>query len=1017
MPKPIKQIIINSPFDEPKRHFHFDDEGITSEIRTSRRVSTYRLPIPGTKKKGKAKQEEFDMGDLEQANELVNELRAHVNQWRKQDYTNPGPTRITRKLLEHWYDTDTRMYRFFFCQLEAIETAIYLTEVAPKHQPSIITRIREANKGHNPDLPFRIALKMATGSGKTVVMAMLIAWQALNKIQYPTDTRFSDTFLVVAPGITIRDRLRVLLPNDPDNYYSHPAWKLVPDDLLEMLSQAKIKIINYHQFQCKTKETVNEAKRTMLGKARDGKDDPFIESPAEMVTRILKDMPGKKNIVVINDEAHHCYLPKPDEEKLTGDERKEAEQNRKRASLWINGLTEIRKKVGIKAVYDLSATPFFLKGSGYGEGRLFPWVVSDFSLVDAVECGVVKVPRLPVADNSMLGDMPMYRKLWPHIGDELPKYGRGTKKRETEIPHLPEKLEAALISLYQDYKRYFDLWEKRAVDSNGELPPPVFIVVCQNTNISKLVYDYIAGWERPPKNKDEQPILVPGKLDLFNNVLNSETWRDRPYTILVDSEQLESDDAMSTEFKKVSAAEIEQFKRELRTRGSSNGVDPEKITDKDLLREVMNTVGKPGRLGGHIRCVVSVSMLTEGWDASTVSHILGVRAFGTQLLCEQVVGRGLRRTSYETTKHQLEINGKTVEFEAFQPEFSEIYGVPFDFMQTPGGRTSPQPPPEKYHVRALPDRINLEIQFPRLIGYRYEWPRERLRATFSEESQIVLSPQDFATVTEVSSILGESKKHTLEDLKNKRPQEVAFHIARYILERYYFTEDGDKRPWFFPDLIGIVKEWLSPKYVIRKDDTYLGLLLIIEKAQEAAEKVYQAIVATQDGEKRLLPIFHPFSPEGSTRYVHFDTAKSVYATRADLCHVNYVVADTDVWEQAAAHAIESLDENGVKVYRYVKNEQLGFNIPYSMHGRERQYRADFIVVLEDGHGPNDPLHLIVEISGAARKDKEIKVSTATNLWIPAVNNDGSFGRWAFVEVKDPWDLSRMLHQICSIGVK
>jgi hypothetical protein len=363
---------------------------------------------------------------------------------------------------------------------------------------------------------------MATGSGKTLVMAMIIAWQALNKLHDRQDARVSDAFLIVTPGITIRDRLRVLLPTDPDNYYRQRD--ILPPGLLERLAHARVVITNFHGFLPRERGDAARLTKRILTR---GERSPFIESPAEVVRRVCRDLAGKKQIVVINAEAQ------------------------------ARGLT-----------------------------------------------------------------------------------------------------------------------------------PPVFVVVCANTNISKLVFDYVAGWEKHLGNG--QTARVPGQLPLFSNV-DGERWRDRPNTMLIDSRQIESGEGMSPEFKKIAAVEIEEFKAEYRARFP--GRDADALEDEDLLREVMNTVGKPGKLGEHIRCVVSVSMLTEGWDANTVTHILGVRAFGTQLLCEQVVGRGLRRMSYATNENGL-----------FEAEYAEVYGVPFSFIPTSGSGPEPRPPRLSTRVRALDDR-------------------------------------------------------------------------------------------------------------------------------------------------------------------------------------------------------------------------------------------------------------------------------------------------------------------------
>ena len=749
----IENPILNSPFFEPNRHFKFTDEGISNDIVAGRRSSSYFIPIARPKKKGKqlAFDTEWTQDRIEE-NKTVNRIRQRVGIWR--DGGHVGVTPTTAALLRYWTDPE-RERKLFFCQIEALETLIYITEVAKKFGDAWIDNdVREANDTSNPGLP-RLALKMATGSGKTVVMAMLVAWQALNKLANAQDARFSDTFLIVSPGITIRDRLRVLLPNDPNNYFR--LRDIVPGHQFEKLGQARIVITNFHAFQLREKISAGKLTKAMLSQGVPG---VFTESPDQMVRRVCRELGTKKNIVIINDEAHHCYRRKPEAgeaETLTGDDRKEAEKREEEARIWISGIEAVKAKIGVKAIYDLSATPFFLRGSGYSEGTLFPWVVSDFSLIDAIEAGIVKVPRVPVSDDSMQGDQPTYRDLWLRIREHLPRKGRKTEELDEE-PKLPAELEGAIQSLYGNYRKYHELWAKNADAQAKGLTPPVFIVVCNNTNVSKLVFNYISGWEKAVA--DGETIVVPGRLPLFNNEQDG-AWSPRPNTILVDSEQLESGEGMSPEFKKIAAREIEEFKAEYRARFPGRDVDG--LTEEDLLREVMNTVGKPGKLGEHVKCVVSVSMLTEGWDANTVTHVLGVRAFGTQLLCEQVVGRALRRMSYAANA-----DGR------FEPEYAEVYGVPFSFIPCSGSMANPKPGPMPTRVRALESRIACEITFPRLLGYRYELATKKLTAEFTEDSRLTLTTADLPIKTENAPIVGESSIHSLDELKNRRINEVAF---------------------------------------------------------------------------------------------------------------------------------------------------------------------------------------------------------------------------------------------------
>jgi type III restriction enzyme len=842
-------------------------------------------------------------------------------------------------------------------------------------------------------------------------MAMIISWQTLNKLANPQDARFTDAFLIVTPGITIRDRLRVLMPNDAGNYYR--ALDIVPPgDLTNELGKAKIVITNFHAFLMREHTSAGKLTKSLLTGSGDA-PSPFTETPDQMVRRVCRELGTKKNILVINDESHHCYRRRVggEEVKLVGDERKEAEKREEEARIWISGLEAVKAKIGVKVVYDLSATPFFLRGSGYSEGTLFPWVVSDFSLIDAIESGIVKVPRVPVADDNMMHDAPMYRDIWPLIREHLPKKGRGTDAITGE-PKLPIELEGALQSLYSNYEKYYRRWEQNAEAQQRGHTPPVFIVVCNNTNVSKLVFDYIAGWEK--EITEDKSVVVPGKLSLFSNEIGG-AWSARPKTILVDSAQLESGEAMSNDFKQIAAREIDDFKADYRLRFP--GRDPDELADEDLLREVMNTVGKSGKLGEQIRCVVSVSMLTEGWDANTVTHILGVRAFGTQLLCEQVVGRGLRRMSYSTEARRFPVNGQDVEIEAFPVEYAEVYGVPFSFIPCAGTGGDPKPGPIPTRVRALEERKDREITFPRLVGYRYDLPEARLEVKFTAESQLTLSAADLPTKTENAPIIGESVIHNLDELKKRREQEVVFLLAKLTLEKY-FRQDGEKQTektkkhkfdsevqsWRFPRLLEITREWLST-CVRCKDNTFPQLLLLLQFAHDAADKIYKAIVASTPGDKALKPILRPYDTIGSTQHIDFDTTKPTYATRADRCHISHVVCDTDAWEQKLAQTLEDMPE----VFAYVKNQNLGFTIPYTLNGEEHNYYPDFIVRIDDGHGPKDLLNLILECTGQKKKDKEAKVTTAQTLWIPAVNGHGEFGRWAFLEISDPWDAKNTIY--------
>ena len=910
-----------------------------------------------------------------------------MDQWRS--LPNPADWRVTpetARLLQHWRHHKYNDIRPFFCQVEAVETAIWLTEVAPragKAGRDFLEHLTNANNDANPGLT-RLALKLATGAGKTTVMAMLIAWQTINAVRRPTSSRFSRGFLVVTPGLTIRDRLRVLQPNDPDSYYA--SRELVPNDMLGDLERAKIVITNYHAFKPRERLELSKGGRSLL-QGR-GQALSTLETEGQMLQRVMPDLMGMKNILALNDEAHHCYREKPgeaDEGALKGDDKKDAEKNNEAARLWISGLEAAGRKLGLARIMDLSATPFFLRGSGYAEGTLFPWTMCDFSLMDAIECGIVKLPRVPVADNIPGGDMPKFRNLWEHIRRRMPKKGRG-KAKTLDPLSLPVELQTALEALYGHYEKTFKLWQE-----SGIQVPPCFIVVCNNTSTSKLVYDFISGFHR--KNEDGSTTLENGRLSLFQNFDEHGNQLARPRTLLIDSEQLESGDALDSKFRAMAADEIERFRREIIER-TGDRRQAENITDQDLLREAMNTVGETGRLGESIRCVVSVSMLTEGWDANTVTHVLGVRAFGTQLLCEQVIGRALRRESYIPNEDGL-----------FDARYADILGIPFDFTAKPVV-APPQPPRETIQVRALrPERDQLEIRFPRVEGYRVELPEERLSAEFNDDSVLELTP-DLAgpSVTRNAGIIGEDVDLNLEHLEDMRHSTVAFNVAKRLLYTKWRDPGEEPKLHLFGQLKRITKQWLNTCLVC-KGGTYPAQLMYQELADMACERITAGIVGTLVGQRPVKAVLDPYNPAGSTMHVNFATSKKHrWQTDARKCHINWVILDSD-WEAEFCRVAESHPQ----VRAYVKNHNLGLEVPYRYGSTTRKYIPDFIVLVDDGH--DDPLQLIVEIKGYRGENAKEKKATMETYWIPGVNNLGQCGRWAFAEFTAVFEIEQQFSEL------
>lgn len=910
---------------------------------------------------------------------------------------NPLDWRVTpetRRLLQHWRDPKPEGLRPFFCQVEAVEIAIWLAEVAPHRARTerLRDRLRAVNDAANPGL-LRLALKLATGAGKTTVMAMLIAWQTVNAVAYPRRA-YSTAFLIVTPGITIRDRLRVLLPNDPDSYYRQRG--LVPPDMLDTMQRARIVITNYHAFKPRQTMDVTPGGRKAL--AGHGAAPQTAESEDRMVARVCGDLEGLRDVIVMNDEAHHCYRVRPEaeaEERGRSEEAREARENNEAARLWIAGLEAVARQIGVRAVYDLSATPFFLSGSGYPAGSLFPWVVSDFSLVDAIECGVVKLPRVPVSDNLPTGEVPLYRNLWPTVRDRMPTGTRGGPRLDPQ--DLPLEVKTALDALYGHYEKTFELWEKEQVGV-----PPVFIVVCANTVASELVYEYIAGYHRTDEH--EQTTFFPGRFDLFSNF--AKVTGDPlavPRSLLIDSIQIEKGDTIDDGFRKAAAEEIDRFRRDKITREGAAAA--EKITDAELLREAMNTVGRKGRLGEQIRCVVSVGMLTEGWDANTVTHILGLRAFGSRLLCEQVMGRALRRLSYRL--HD------TPDGPRYRVEYADIMGIdglnlaPQDAVAA----TVAKPRPMVRVEAVTPDRDAAEIRFPRIEGYRVELPDTAIAADWSKIEPYVLTPAKVGPCeVTMRGIVGAPETLTLDHLRQVRDNEIIVKLTGHLV--FQKLRDGEDRPiaTLIPKIKPIVRRFLDD-FVDCRGGTVKAQLMHMQLADEVAGIILGAINLHHSEEQPIRAVLAPYAPTSSTLDVGFNSASETrHAPNPARSHINWIVWD-GTWERNLA---ERLDIHP-RVIAYAKNHGLGFEVPYRSGAEPRVYRPDYIVRVDDGRGGE--VNLVLEVKGFRDHDAMLKATTMQTQWIPGVNRLGRFGRWHFAELREVHDfgpaLDRAIADACN----
>ena len=1007
--------ILNSPYDEPKLHYATDADGSLnySDIRKGRRIfAPDMLAMPSRQgPQGSI----FEVNDFaaEYGTHIINLCRKEIGKWREEKYSNT--TRVTKELLLFWFENPERhaTKQLFFAQREAVETAIWLNEVAEKSNAgqNILNKIREGQQTVSEDttdqLP-RIAYKMATGSGKTVVMACFILYHYFNRQEYRNDTRFADYFLIVAPGVTIRDRLGVLFvdtktknPADVQDYYH--VRSLVPQNMEHRLENlnARLVITNYHTFEPKTlkgnKRSPFDGKVDLEGNKIDTGN---LEDFSQVIKRTLSKFKSGNRLLVMNDEAHHCYLPKS---KGKTSDNEEADENQ-RAAVWFTGLKELSRKFKLQNIYDLSATPYYLTGSGYTPYSLFPWVVSDFGLIEAIESGLVKIPFLPESDNTQELSMPVLRNLYEHVKDELPRKGQRKQKSEAakegqkikeQPPHLPSLVKAALDQFYGHYVEYYNgVRKNQEQKTNIFSSPPVFILVCNNTSVSKEVYKYIAGYEY--LDDKEQLVTVSGAKELFSNYdhVTKKPFK-KPPTLLIDSDALDNSDQINDDFKKIFSSEIEEFKKDYaRLHGQGSA---ERITEAEILREVVNTVGKQNKLGSHIRCVVSVSMLTEGWDANTVTHIMGLRAFGSQLLCEQVAGRALRRMNYFLQGYDKEGNPtedkRKIVVYKFPPEYAHIIGVPFKMFKGGKSETPPQPV-DLTHITALPERQGkMEIEFPNVVGYRIENYDGEIKYDFSNIENYEIRGDITPIETQMASAFSaEEIQIKIQSVLEKRDQEVVFWLTKELIKFHFSDDEGSPNFQKFNKLKSIVTEWYDKKVILLNiQDQRYKRLLFFEDPKTVVDRIAMGINPHINTTEHVRPVFNYYNKFSSTKYVNGNTTKEVYATQKS--HVNYVVMDS-YWEGIAAKTLEELPQ----VISYVKNQFLGFAIPYVKDGKDRQYFTDFIVQCKGKDGTIK--NLMIEISGFS-KDKAEKKWFVENRWIPAVNalkDKYEYPEWHFIEI-------------------
>lgn len=923
----IDKLIINSPHEEPKQHWFYDRDTRQFFIKDGRRPAGYVMAT----KQSKAFDDPGEFVEIE----LVNQIRPRIKAWREAEY--PGVTGMTKRLLEHWRDPEERKdRRFFFCQLEAIETLIWLTEAPDADKVGIDIPTDGA--------PFeRWCNKMATGSGKTIIMSMIIAWNILNKVTTPKDTRFSKNALVIAPGLTVKSRLQVLQPSHDDNYYEE--FNIVPPSLMDKLRQGKILIHNWHTLYWDTQDKLDERVRKGYLRSVDKRKKTEISGEA-YVRQVLGDMANANNIIVLNDEAHHAWRVNPELKVKKVSKDQEAE-----ATIWVGGLDRIHEKRGILRCFDLSATPFAPSGKKAAEEALFPWIVSDFGLNDAIESGLVKTPRVVVRDDSR-STKELKSRLYHIYADSEVKDDINRKAEETEP--LPDLLINAYYLLGLDWRETKKEWEKV-----GHKVPPVMITVANRTETSsriKYAFDH--------EQVQIKELCVPER------------------TLQIDSKVLDS-----------AEAEDEAIELEL---GDN---DEPKLTKKEqaeLLRLTVDTVGRIGEPGEKIQNVISVGMLSEGWDAKTVTHIMGLRAFSSQLLCEQVIGRGLRRVSYDVGEDGL-----------FEAEYVNIFGVPFTFLPHEGGDgPPPPPPPPKTTIEPVDEKSEHEITFPNIIRIDYVY-KPTLHLNWDTVKPIELDPYEAITNAELSAIIaGKPNPAVLSEIELKkiaeetRLQSIIFRIASSIYNSEKKSDWKGSKEIFLAQLVRIIDQFVhSDKIRVKSDlfnqDDTKKKVLIMLNMNKVVQHIWNEI--RSENTEKLTPVFDKENPIRSTTDVRtWYTSKPCEWTNKS--HISHCVYDSG-WEADEAYALDKSD----KVQSFVKNDHLGFTILYNHKGVIRKYYPDFIIHLTNCE------YLVLETKGKDSPQNKTK-REFLDIWVKAVNTQGGFGKWHWDVSFHPSDLDQILEK-------
>src|SRR6202167_1193594 len=938
----IDQLIISSPYDEPAEHWKYDRETRRFTRESGRRPAGYVRASDASKSFD-------DPGEFVEL-PLVNKIRPRVEKWRADDY--PGASGITKRVLQHWRDPEQReSKRFFFCQLEAIETLIWLAGGPESERGGI----KGAGGGGQVTRP---CSKMATGSGKTILMAMLIAWQVLNKVTYPQDKRFSKNILVIAPGLTVKNRLEVLVPDAAGNYYAE--FQIVPPGLEDKLRQGqtcRVQVRNWHKLDWESEEQIS--KRRSVDKRGALSDEAYVRE-------VLGEMHSAENLLVINDEAHHAWRVPP-EVKIAGLSKDEL----KEATKWVGGLDRIHRARGILTCFDLTATPFAQTGRKSGEETLFGWIVSDFGLNDAIESGLVKTPRVVVRDDGELNSK--YKSKFYHIYTDLEVKPDLNRKVEPHTP-LPDLVGKGYYFLGKDWLETAKAWKEGNIKT-----PPVMITVANLTHTAARV-QYAFEHKRIRIEELCEPQKI---LHIDSKVLDEAEAQEEPAEILVQAMAIDEADE-----------EIGEESAEENGTGAKK-----KLTKKDraeLLRKTVDTIGREGQPGEQIQNVISVGMLSEGWDAKTVTHIMGLRAFTSQLLCEQVVGRGLRRTSYEVD----ETTG------LFRPEYVNIFGVPFTFLPHEGSADAPPPPPATGKTRIEPvaeRRAQYEMTWPNVIRIDHEY-RPQLTLDTDKVKRLVLDAYQTPMIAELAPMIDGKPDFTklkeihLEELARRfRMQKIVFETASEVYDLMAPTWKGS-REYLLAQLVRLVERYIDTGRVVvdpplfNEDDKRRRIVITLNMTK-IVQHIWEAI--RFENALTLEPVFDTERPIRSTGdMLPWYTGKACEHTKRS--HINMCVYDSR-WE-----ANESLElDRNPNVRAWVKNDHLGFEITYAFKGVIHKFRPDFLIRLTNGKT------LILEVKGQDDQQQQTKREFLSE-WVRAVNGHAGFGTWTSDVSRDPKDVETIL---------